>query len=285
MKYNGNMKEKRTKLEKREGIQATLERYRRFDYDYIPFGDGWRMPDEKYPYKHGFFGTVFSGILRFLMATLGTLLLKIAYGMKVEGKKNLKAVKRTKTGVISVSNHISFLDTLMVRSGVGYYRSFHTMGPRNNKKGLGGAFMHHAAMWAFSTDLKATRKLVAEMERRLKEGAIVNFYAEQAMWVNYQKPRPMKDGAFHYAVRFGVPVLPVFFTFRKNKRGHMRALRIHVLPAVYADETLPRKERVEKMRRQAEQAWQDCYEKAYGKPLSYLPSARKRDSGFSELSE
>lgn len=145
--------------------------------------------------------------------------------------------------------------------------------------------MHHAAMWAFSTDLKATRKLVAEMERRLKEGAIVNFYAEQAMWVNYQKPRPMKDGAFHYAVRFGVPVLPVFFTFRKNKRGHMRALRIHVLPAVYADESLPRKERVEKMRRQAEQAWQDCYEKAYGKPLSYLPSARKRDSDFSELSE
>lgn len=31
-------KNKRTRLEKREGIQAALEGWRRFDYDYIPFG-------------------------------------------------------------------------------------------------------------------------------------------------------------------------------------------------------------------------------------------------------
>ena len=30
------MKAKRSKLEKREGIQRTLEGYRRFDFDYIP---------------------------------------------------------------------------------------------------------------------------------------------------------------------------------------------------------------------------------------------------------
>ena len=42
------MKAKRSKLEKREGIQRTLEGYRRFDFNYIPFGSNWEDPDEKF---------------------------------------------------------------------------------------------------------------------------------------------------------------------------------------------------------------------------------------------
>ena len=149
------------------------------------------------------------------------------------------------------------------------------MAPWNNKTGVGGWFMRHAGMWAFSANLAATKNLMREMERRLKQGKFVNFYAEQAMWVNYPKPRPMKDGAFYYAVKMDVPVLPVFCTFRKNGRGHMKKLRIHILPAVYADKSLPRAARIAKMKAEAEAAWKACYEEAYGKPLEYLPDRRK----------
>ena len=45
MMYNGRMEKKRTNLELRDAIQATLEGYRRFDYDYIAFGHNWFMPD------------------------------------------------------------------------------------------------------------------------------------------------------------------------------------------------------------------------------------------------
>ena len=107
------------------------------------------------------------------------------------------------------------------------------------------------------------------MERQLKKGKIVNFYAEQVMWTNYQKPRPMKDGAFHYAAKFSVPVLPIFCTFKRNKRGHLKRVRIHILPAVYGDETLPKTERMQEMKRRAEEEWKECYESAYGIPLRY----------------
>ena len=266
------MKAKRSKLEKREGIQRTLEGYRRFDFDYIPFGSNWEDPDENFDYtgKDRRIGTC---LLRFGMAALAPLLLKVAYGCKVVGKENLKALE--KSGAVCVSNHIAYLDTLFVRQAVGYFRSFHTMGAENNKKGLGGAFIRRGGMLPLSYNLAAMRNFNREVDRLLKAGKIVNFYAEQAMWVNYQKPRPMKEGAFYYAVRSDVPVLPVFFTFKKDKRGHMRRLVIHILPAVYADEALPRKEKMKALKAGAEAAWKRCYEEAYGVGLEYLPDRRK----------
>lgn len=268
------MKQKRGKLEKKIKIQQTLEGYRRFDYDYIAFGNTWRAPDADYDYrgKRRCIGTFF---MRFLMATIGAAAIKLVYGARVTGKRHLKALK--KQGAVCVSNHISYLDTLFVRQAVGYFRSYHTMAPWNNKTGLGGWFIRRGGMLPFSSNLTATRNLNREMERLLKEGKIVNFYAEQAMWQNYQKPRPMKEGAFYYAEKFGVPVLPVFCTFRFSKRGHIKKLRINVLPPVYADKTLPRKARMAKLREDAQREWTECYEQAYGKRLEYLPCRSKRN--------
>lgn len=267
------MKQKRTKLEKREKIQATLEGYRRFDYDYIPFGHRWVMPDGKHRYRLNVFDRALGAIVRFLLCTLGTLVIKAVYGARVTGRKNKKAIKGK--GAFCVCNHFSFLDTLFVRSAAGHFRSYHTAAPYNNKRGIGGWFLRRGGLLPFSGNLAATKNLMREMERLLGAGKIVNFYAEQAMWVNYQKPRPMKEGAFYYAVRYNVPVLPVFCTFKKTKRGHIRKLRINILPPVFADETLPRNARIAKMKEDCERACRECYEKAYGKPLEYLPDVRK----------
>ena len=261
--------EKRTKNEQIQGIQTALEQHRRFDYDYIPYIGTWSIPDKNYVYRQRGWDKFCTGVLRVVMRLLGPVLLFVAYGARVDGRKHLKALG--KSGAVCVSTHINYLDTLMVRQAVGHFRSYHTMAPQNNKGGVGGWFVRHSGMLPFSTDLEAMRNMNAEIGRLLSEGKIVNFYAEQALWTNYQKPRPMKDGAFHYAVKHHVPVVPVFCTFQKDKRGHMHKLRIHILPVVYQDESLPKKEKLDAMKAQAEEAWRECYEKAYGTPLEYLP--------------
>ena len=265
---------KRTKYEKIHKIQETLEGYRRFDFDYIPFGPHWKTPDGTFRYRKTRLDRVAVGFWRTLLFLLGPLLIRIIYGARVTGRENLKAVK--KTGVVSLCNHFSFLDTLFIRQAVGHFRSFHTMGPKNNKTGLGGHIIRHGGMLPFSTNFDAARNLNAEIGRLLESGKIVNFYAEQALWTNYQKPRPMKDGAFHYAIKHNVPILPVFCTFQKDKRGHMHKLRINILPPIFANENLPRREKLRDMKSRAEQAWQDCYERAYGKHLEYLPDRRSK---------
>ena len=267
------MKRKRSPLELRESIQATLEGYRRFDYDYIPFGDTWVIPDERTAYRPDLFGRIAGGFFRTVECLFGPLIIKLVYGAKLVGRENLKALGGK--GAITVCNHFSFLDTLFLRHAVGHYRSYCTAAPWNNKRGLGGWFIRRGGMWAFSADLAAMRNLMHEMKTRLEEGGIVHFYAEQAMWTNYQKPRPMKDGAFYYAVRYNVPVLPVFFTFKVNKKGCMRRLVIHILPPVAPDASLPRNERAGRLKAQAQAAWTSCYERAYGVTMEYLPDRRR----------
>ncbi len=256
----GGMK-KRKKYEKIQKIQETLERHGRFDYEYIPSGGKWRDPDKNYKYRKRRFSHLAVLFWRTLMWSIGTNAMRIIYGARVRGKENLKAIG--KSGAVCICNHFSFLDTLFVRQAVGHFRSYHTMAPKNNKVGLGGHIIRHGGMLPFSHDLAANRNLNAEIARLLGAGKIVNFYAEQALWTNYQKPRPMKDGAFHYAIKHNVPVLPIFCTFQKDKRGHMHKLRINILPAVYANEELPRRDRLAEMKSRAEQAWKNCYENSY----------------------
>ncbi len=265
---------KRTKQERREKIQEVLEGYRRFDYDYIPFGTHWKNPDETYRYRGNAADHVATGFWRTVTFLLAYPAMRLLYGVKITGKENLRALGK-KQGAICVCNHFSLLDTLFVRLAVGHYRSFHTMAPQNNKTGLGGHIIRHGGMLPFSPNLSAMRNLNAEMGRLLQKGKIVNIYSEQAMWINYRKPRPMKDGVFFYAAKHSVPVLPIFCTFEKTARGRMKKLRIHILPAVWTDETLPKKQRMAEMRRAAEGAWKECYERAYGIPLEYLPDRRK----------
>ncbi len=268
------MRKKRTRFEVKKGIQAALEAHRRFDYDYMPMGHTWRMPDANYKYRQPWYERIHTGFWRTLMGIFGPPAIRLLYGARVTGRKNLRVLK--KQGVITVCNHFNYLDTLFVRDAIGHFRSFHTMGPWNNKGGVGGCIMRHAGMWPFSADLTATKNLMREMERRLKEGKRINFYAEHSMWGNYQKPRPMKIGAFHFAVRFSVPVVPVFCTFDRSKRkGYIRKLRIHILPAIFPDETLPKGQRAEKMKEEAETAWRLCYEEAYKIPLVYLEKPKK----------
>lgn len=262
------MKTKRTQYEITTGIQQALERSGHFNVAYMPQDDDFIMPDEHYPFRPRGWGKVATAFWRTLMATVGAVAIKIMFGAKVVGKKNVRALK--KQGAICVCNHFNYLDTMFVRAAAGHYRSYHTMGPWNNKRGAGGHIIRQGGMLPFSADRAAMRKLTGTMDELLKEGKIINFYAEQAMWKNYQKPRPMKDGAFHYAVKFSVPVLPVFCTFKKGKKGGIHKLRIHVLPAIYPDGDLPRPARIEKMRVSAQEAWRQCYEEAYGIPLEYL---------------
>lgn len=257
-------KKKRTNYEKIQGIQETLERHGRFDYEYIPSGPGWKDPDKNFPYRKRGLSLLAVGFWRTMMCVIGSNILRIVYGARVRGKQNLRQIQGM--GAISVCNHFSFLDTMFVRQAVGHFRSFHTMGPKNNKAGLGGHIIRHGGMLPFSHDLEAVRNLNCEIERLLKKGKIINFYAEQALWTNYQKPRPMKDGAFHYAIKYHVPILPIFCTFRKDRRGHMHRLRIHILPPVFADESLSRRDKLTDMKERAQSEWEKCYRENY---LSY----------------
>ena len=105
----------RTKRQKIRGIQAALESHRRFDFDYIPFGTlSFRVGD--FFYLQWGVEAFWWGGMRVGLWLLAPLFLKIAYGLRVVGRKNWKALRGK--GAICVTNHISFMDTLFARAAI-----------------------------------------------------------------------------------------------------------------------------------------------------------------------
>ena len=97
------------------------------------------------------------------------------------------------------------------------------------------------------------------------------------MWWNYRKPRPMQDGAFSLAVSNNVPVVPIFITMQDSDvldgdGFFVQEYTLHILPAIYPDKNLSRKECRERMREENYSAWVKTYEEFYGTPLVYSES-------------
>lgn len=250
------------KKSQRKQLISRLEARGAFDEDYLPQDKRYVLPDGNFKYvRTNVFYRASCFLCRTMTFLFGPLLCFFRYGLKVRGRNNLKAVKG---GAISVCNHVSVMDVLFVKQAVGHYRSYHTGAPHNNKKGLGGYVMRRAGFLSLGGGFVAHKKLSETMRALLNKGAVINFYPEEALWQGYEKPRPMKIGAFRYAVKFGVPVLPLFITFEGKRR---RAV-INVLPPVYSADGND-KQRAEQMRDECFVRWKQLYEKVYGKPLAY----------------
>ena len=115
---------------------------------------------------------------------------------------------------------------------------------------------------------------MAGVNELLSTGHFVLVYPEQSMWWNYKKPRPLKPGAFRFAVKNKVPVLPFFLTMEDSeyleKNGEpVQAYTVNILKPIFPDENLSDKENIENMKNKNYEMWKEVYEKTYKIPLVY----------------
>jgi 1-acyl-sn-glycerol-3-phosphate acyltransferase len=94
------------------------------------------------------------------------------------------------------------------------------------------------------------------------------------MWWNYRKPKPLKKGAYTFAVGNHVPVLPCFITMEDSDvlgddGFYVQAYTIHIASPIYPDPDKSRAENVAAMRDKNYEIWKEIYETTYGEPLVY----------------
>ncbi len=205
----------------------------------------------------------------------------------IEGEENLDALKN---GAIITCNHFSVCD---------HYIVFHCLRKYLPKKylykviregnytgfsGLYGFLFRHCNTLPLSKNRRTMIDFTSAVNELLKRGESILVYPEQEMWWNYRKPRPFKVGAFKLAYRAGVPVLPTLITMEDDKErldenGYpVQRHTLHVLSAIYPDETLGEKAGAEKMRSEAFALCKEKYEEVYAKPLVYgLEAERERE--------
>lgn len=194
-----------------------------------------------------------------------------------EGLEHLRGVKG---GAVITCNHFHPMDSFIMQRV--FDRSHHKgrlyrvirEGNYTSFPGFYGFLMRNCNTLPLSANMNVMKKFLRATERALGEGNCILVYAEQSMWWNYRKPKPMKTGAFDMAVKNRVPVIPCFITMEDtDKIGSdgfpVQAYTPHLGAPIYPDETLPRPAAREKLRREAEAFSRETYERVYGEPPTY----------------
>ncbi len=199
----------------------------------------------------------------------------------VEGIENYEAIQ--KSGAILTCNHFNPFDNFaihyvlfkyMYKPGKSVLYKVIREGNYTNFPGIYGFFFRHCNTLPLSANFSTMKNFMTAMKVLLERGEKVLVYAEQGMWWNYRKPRPLTVGAFKFAVESNVPVLPIFITMNdSDKIGGdgfpIQEYTLHFLPAIYPDPNKSTKENMEMLRDKNYAMWKEVYEKVYGIPLTY----------------
>lgn len=190
--------------------------------------------------ESGFLFSLFSNLLYLIAYPILTILDKILFNFKVYGRENIKAIKGAK---ITVSQHIQYIDCSMVGLANRFKKTYFTALEDSFKIPVVGGIMRLLNAIPIPKDIKYTRTFMNGIDNLLKEGKTVHIYPEGSLILYSEKTRPFKDGAFDFAVRNNVPIVPLSFKYseptgiRKHFKKHP-FLSLYVLPAEYPDLTL-----------------------------------------------
>ncbi|MBQ8840215.1 MAG: 1-acyl-sn-glycerol-3-phosphate acyltransferase [Clostridia bacterium] len=228
--------------------------------------------------------------------------LKTILDKKVMIIKEIKGIEnwqRLQSGAIITCNHFNAFDSFAIQEAYHaskkwpkqkFYRVIKE-GNYTSFPGFFGELMRHFYTLPLSSNLKTMVKFTEATNTLLKKCNFVLFYPEQAMWWNYRKPRPLKPGAYKFAVKNNVPVLPCFITMRDSDilgedlrksikdfdvdenfipDGYfVQEYTIHVGEPIYPRADLNYKQNLEYMAEENFKCWKEIYEKEYQEALKY----------------
>ncbi len=213
---------------------------------------------------------------------------KFLDGLLRDGKLILKEIRGMehlnglKSGAILTCNHFNPFDCFTVEH---LFRISEHQGKRQlfkviregnytNFPGFYGFLFRNCNTLPLSQNKKTMYNFLQAVDKILQRGDFILIYPEQSLWWNYRKPKPLKNGAFKFAVKNNVPVLPVFITMEDSGRYGpdgfpVQEYTVFIEEAIYPRQELTERERVSAMRQENYNTWKRIYEDFYGIPLEY----------------
>ena len=197
----------------------------------------------------------------------------------IKGLENLQSVK---SGAIITCNHFNPYDSFTVE------KVFRISGQSKNKKlfkviregnytnfpCIYGFFFRNCDTLPLSSNKETMKEFIKAVDVILKRGDFILVYPEQSIWWNYRKPKPLKNGAFNFAARSKVPVIPVFITMEDSEfvgedGFPIQEYTVNIGKPIYPDANNSEKENTIMMRDKNYETWKEIYEDFYGIPLEY----------------
>lgn len=192
----------------------------------------------------------------------------------------LEHFKNLTSGAIITCNHFNVYDNYIV------FKAFQkTLGKKHlykiiregnytSMKGLFGFFFRHCNTLPLSSNRDTMKEFLKATKTLLERGEKILVYPEQAMWWNYKKPRPFKNGAFKIAATNNVPILPCFITMKDSNKvapdgSYYQEYTMHIKPPIYPNSEKNIKENTQELMQKNYDIWKDIYEEVYKEKLVY----------------
>ena len=217
----------------------------------------------------------YSGARRFMNKMIKAQMLQVKDIVGLENLQNLK------TGAILTCNHFNAFDSFITqiafeKAKLGRKKLYRIIreGNYTDFPGLFGFIMRNYNTLPLSANKRVMMELMQATNKILKKGDFILIYPEQSMWWNYRKPKPLKDGAFKFAVRNNVPVVPIFITMEDSDvmgpdGFPVQAHTVHICKPIYPNKENDQRENVDYMREENSRVWKEIYEQTYGTKLTY----------------
>ena len=199
----------------------------------------------------------------------------------IKDMPGIENFRNLNSGAVITCNHFNAFDSFAIQlvydAAHKPRRTFYRVireGNYTSFPGFYGFMMRNCNTLPLSSNYTTMKKFMKSTNKLLQKGHFVLVYPEQSMWWNYRKPKPLKDGAFVFAAKNNVPVLPCFITMRDSDMigddGYfIQEYTVHISEPIYPDASLPYKVNVEKLKKRNYELWKDIYEKEYQMPLIY----------------
>src|SRR5574344_605980 len=216
----------------------------------------------------------------FLKKIIKTKQLQIKEVIGIENLQNLE------TGAVLTCNHFNPFDNFAINYVFlqlnEKHKKLYTVireGNYTNFPGFYGYLMRHCYTLPLSSDKETMRNFIVSVNKLLKQGNFVLVYPEQSLWWNYKKPKPLKKGAYDFAVSAKVPVVPCFVTMEdSNVIGSdgfpIQEYTIHIEKPIYANNSCSKPENISNMMQKNYDLWKDCYENVYGIKIVYKKASK-----------
>jgi len=201
---------------------------------------------------------------------------KVSKTVTIDGLENLKEIT---TGAIITSNHFNPLDNLIVNSMINkkYHKNIYIVSQETNLRlpGILGYLVRHLNIIPlYKGPNYITKIFLPDLKNKLSQNNFVLIYPEEEMWFNYRLPRPCKRGAYQFASKLDVPIIPCFVEIidleeSDNEQFNKVRYILHVLKPIYPDpKKTIRQNSIDMAQIDYEQKC-EAYEKAYQQKLDY----------------
>ena len=203
--------------------------------------------DEDFDFvSHNFILNTFANLLYLIAYPLLILINKLFFGFKIEGKENLENID---SGKVTISNHVHPMDCTMVGLANAPKKTFYTSLENNFKIPIVRRIIKLLNTVPIPNNIKYTKNFMSSIDELLQNNKTIHFYPEGSLWPYYTKIRHFKNGAFDFAVRNNVPIVPMVFKFNKQKRlldilKPKTTITLVIKEPIYPNKLLPKKEAI-----------------------------------------